>query len=178
MRKYFGLPLIVAVSLLVMAACSSADEATPAAMAEPTTAPAAPAATAATTAPAAQTRPQPTTPPAQKASAVLTASEVIQQSAEAMGVPLQLPQPPANYAPIRGGNVDLVTNGWPFPRYWDWLHQGAYSNMYISLWAETLVTFPQGPGTNPADYTRSLTSRKAGRSRTMAWSGPSSCARA
>ena len=25
--------------------------------------------------------------------------------------------------------------------------------MYISLWAETLVTFPQGPGTNPADYT-------------------------
>ena len=125
MRKYFGLPLIIAISLLVMTACSSADEATPAtmaepttaptvapaAMAEPTTAPAAPAAPAATTAPAAQTRPQPTTPPAQKASAVLTASEVIQQSAEAMGVPLQLPQPPANYAPIRGGNVDLVTNG-------------------------------------------------------------------
>jgi len=25
--------------------------------------------------------------------------------------------------------------------------------MYISLYAETLVTFPQGPGTNPADYT-------------------------
>ena len=152
MRKFLIVPLALVIGILVLAACSSADEA------EPTAAPAAQQQTAPpTAAPAVPTQPpaqqQQPTPVPQEPSAVLTASEVIQQAAEELGVPLQLPQPPANYDPIRGGHVDLVTNGWPFPRYWDWLHQGAYSNMYISLWAETLVTFPQGPGTNPADYT-------------------------
>ena len=154
MRRFLVLPLALVIGIFVLVACSSADEA----VAEPTQAPTA---QVQPTAPPAQQQPQPTQVPAmqptqappQEPSAVLTASEVIQQAAEELGVPLQLPQPPANYAPVRGGNVDLVTNGWPFPRYWDWLHQGAYSNMYISLWAETLVTFPQGPGTNPADYT-------------------------
>ena len=154
MRRFLVLPLALVIGIFVLAACSSADEAE----AEPTQAPAV---QVQPTAPPAQQQPQPTQAPAmqptqappQEPSAVLTASEVIQQAASEMGVPLQLPQPPANYAPVKGGHVDLVTNGWPFPRYWDWLHQGAYSNMYISLWAETLVTFPQGPGTNPADYT-------------------------
>ena len=153
MRRFLVLPLALVIGLVVLAACTSADEAeepaaqptqAPAAQVQPTAAPA----QQPTQAPAMQPTPMP-----QEPSAVLTASEVIQQAAEEMGVPLQLPQPPANYDPIRGGHVDLVTNGRPFPRYWDWLYQGAYSNMYISLWAETLVTFPQGPGTNPADYT-------------------------
>ena len=154
MRRLWVLPMALVIGLFVLAACSSADEAE-AEPTQPTAAQVQP------TAPPAQQQPQPTSAPAmqptqappQEPSAVLTASEVIQQAASEMGVPLQLPQPPANYAPVQGGHVDLVTNGWPFPRYWDWLHQGAYSNMYISLWAETLVTFPQGPGTNPADYT-------------------------
>ena len=129
MRKLLVLPLALVIGLFVLAACSSADEAE-VEPAQPTVAQAQP------TAPPAQ--PQPTSAPAmqptavpQEPSAVLTASEVIQQAASEMGVPLQLPQPPANYAPVKGGHVDLVTNGWPFPRYWDWLHQGAYSNMYI-----------------------------------------------
>ena len=157
MRRFLVLPLALVIGIFVLAACSSADEAE----VEPTQPTQAPVVQVQPTAPPAQQQPQPTQAPAvqptqappQEPSAVLTASEVIQQAAGEMGVPLQLPQPPANYAPVKGGNVDLVTNGWPFPRYWDWLYQGAYSNMYISLWAETLVTFPQGPGTNPADYT-------------------------
>ena len=148
-HRAFVLAAMASVLLLIIGACSSADDPEPTAVTQvaPTTVPA----DAPTTAPAAI----PTLAPAdaEKAAPVLAASEVITQAAEAMGVPLQLPQPPGTYAPIRGGSVDLVTNGWPFPRYWNWPVRGAYSNMYISLYAETLVTFPQGPGTNPADYT-------------------------
>ncbi|MCH7745130.1 MAG: ABC transporter substrate-binding protein [Chloroflexi bacterium] len=152
-HRAFVYTAAVSVLLLIVGACSSADDPTlqptVAAQVAPTTAPV----SAPTTPPAPAAVPTLAPSAAQQAAPILAASEVITKAAEAIGVPLQLPQPPAVYAPIRGGSVDLVTNGWPFPRYWNWQVQGAYSNMYISLYAETLVTFPQGPGTNPADYT-------------------------
>ena len=105
MRRFLVLPLALVIGIFVLAACSSADEAE----VEPTQPTQAPVVQVQPTAPPAQQQPQPTQAPAvqptqappQEPSAVLTASEVIQQAAGEMGVPLQLPQPPANYAPVK-----------------------------------------------------------------------------
>ena len=162
-HRAFVYAAAVSVLLLIVGACSSADDPTPqptaAAQVAPTTAPVSAPTTAPAPAAAPTTAPAPAAVPtlapsaAEIAAPILAASEVITKAAEAIGVPLQLPQPPAVYAPSRWGRVELVTNGWPGPRDWNEPVRGAYSNMYISLYAETLMTFPQGPGTNPADYT-------------------------
>ena len=179
MRMCLVVPLALLVGTFVLAACTEADRATTtppqatqiAATQTPATGVPIPQPTQPSGVPVPQPTqpsgvpiPQPTQPtgapvplPTRQAGGPTTlptrASEVVRQTAEEFGVPLQLPQPPANYSPGRGGQVDLATSGSPFPRYWDWLYRGGYSNMYISLWAETLVTFPQGPGTDPTDYT-------------------------
>ncbi len=149
--------LASALVLALFASCRGVGEPGPSPTA--VVAPTAPVATPTTISPAATSAPaaRPTLAPEVKATPraapVLTASEVIMQTAQKMGVPLQLPKPPAAYTAKRGGHLDLVTNGWPFPRYWEWPVRGAYANMYTSMYAETMVVFPQGPGTNPADYT-------------------------
>jgi len=169
-KKLVIVPLLVAVGALVLAACGGAEDKT----AQQTTAPAvAPAATdddAAAAEPAAATAPA---APAATAAPVATAvpvitieeeevfaelkdvrspTEFVMDAAMALNIPISyVPEVP--YAPIYGGHLDLEGYGWTVYPNWDMPTVNTWSTMTVSFYAENLLTFPQGPGTNPADYT-------------------------
>ena len=144
--------------LLLLVACQSESETTPAApeAAAPTAAPAAPAPAAPTTAPAA---PMPQAAAVETIEVIpsdkLTEEAVIELQAETINlvagsVPLQLPQKPTS-EPKYGGKLTLVSNGSDFPRSWN-MPERAYNNGFVTHWGELLTTFPRGPGTNPGDF--------------------------
>ena len=67
------------------------------------------------------------------------------------GVPLQLPQAPASYAPVYGGSLDLVSNGSDFPRTFS-MPTRAYNNGFVTHWGEQLTTFNGTIGNHPGDF--------------------------